>query len=269
MLYGEHIKTGEIDLNKSLKELNINDIGGLLPIEKEATVKDIISAKSGVFHPASNQGDNAENAPPRGTVKHGEYWLYNNWDFNVAGYIFEKATQKNIYEETERVLAVPLQMHDWNKSLQKKDGNETKSFYQSYPLWFSTRDIARIGLLMLNEGKWGDKQIIDKDSVREMTKPRTSFAEVNNHIPNFKNSRFSFGYGYMWWLWENVKDVRLKDGFSALGFMGQSISVFPNADVVIVYKTKAAYERETPLLPRFKVMTLAIDALDNMKSENK
>ena len=32
---------------------------------------------------------------------------------------------------------------------------------------------------------------------------------------------------------------------------------------------RAAYERETPLVSRIKVMTLAIDALDNMKQENK
>jgi CubicO group peptidase (beta-lactamase class C family) len=84
ILYGEHIKSGEINLDRTLNDLGIDDVGGLLPVEKEATVRDIISARSGVFHEASYPGDYLEFAPKRGSVKHGEYWLYSNWDFNVA-----------------------------------------------------------------------------------------------------------------------------------------------------------------------------------------
>jgi hypothetical protein len=62
----------------------------------------------------------------------------------------------------EQVLAIPLHMNDWKKSLQIKEGDSTKSYYPAYPMWFSTRDMARIGLLMLNKGKWGDTQIIDE-----------------------------------------------------------------------------------------------------------
>ena len=73
--------------------------------------------------------------------------------------------------------------------------------YQSYPLWFSTRDMARIVLLMFKKGKWGDKQIIDKNWIIEMIKARTIFIEVNSHIPDFRNSNYSFGFGYMGVLW--------------------------------------------------------------------
>jgi len=154
MIYGVHIRSGEIRLNKTVKELGLDDVGGLLPVEKEATIKDIISARSGIYHPASYPGDFLSLAPKRGTVKHGTYWLYSNWDFNAAGYIFEKETGKNIYDEVERQLAVPLQMQDWKRSLQQKEGDSTRSVYPAYPMWFSTRDMPRIGLLMLNEGKW-------------------------------------------------------------------------------------------------------------------
>ena len=56
--------------------------------EKEATVNDLITARSGVYHPASNGGD-SKNKPERGTYKHGEHYLYNNWDFNFAGTALE------------------------------------------------------------------------------------------------------------------------------------------------------------------------------------
>jgi hypothetical protein len=82
MLMGKYVKAGEINLNKSLHEMGINDINPLTSKEKEATVKDIISARSGVFIEASYGGDNFSEAPVRGAKKAGTYWLYNNWDFN-------------------------------------------------------------------------------------------------------------------------------------------------------------------------------------------
>jgi len=262
MLYGHYVTLGEIDLHKSLKEMNIDDVGGLLPIEKEATVEDVISARSGVFHQASYPGDFLAFAPKRGSVKPGEYWLYSNWDFNVAGYIFEKETHKNIYDEVERILAIPLHMSDWKKSLQEKDGDSTKSIYPAYPMWFSTRDMARIGLLMLNKGKWGDTQIIDEKWIEELLKPRTQFSEVNSHIPYYRNASYSFGYGYMWWLWQNVHDQQFIGAYSAFGYGGQTISVFPAVDIVIVYKNKPDYERITSLESTLRVITLGLQSLE-------
>jgi hypothetical protein len=53
MIYGEHIKTGEINLHATLLELGIDDVGGLSVSEKQATLEDLISARSRVFHPPS------------------------------------------------------------------------------------------------------------------------------------------------------------------------------------------------------------------------
>lgn len=260
ILYGSHIQSGEINLKRTIKELDIDDIGGLLPIEKEATVRDILAARSGVFHEASYPGDYLEYAPARGSVKPGSYWLYSNWDFNVAGFIFEKETHKDIYDEVQRMLAEPLQMQDWSRALQHKEGDASKSIYKAYPMWFSARDMARVGLLMLNMGKWQDKQVISKDWVNEMIKPSTDWTEVNKNCPAYRGSDYYFGYGYLWWLWQNVKDPRFTGAYSALGAMGQSISVFPAIDVVVVYKTKDTYERDTPYPARFRVLRLAVQA---------
>jgi CubicO group peptidase (beta-lactamase class C family) len=257
ILYGAHVRSGEIRLNKTIKELGIDDVGGLLPSEKEATVKDIISARSGVYHPASYPGDFLSLAPKRGSVTHGSYWLYSNWDFNAAGYIFEKETGKNIYDEVENQLAVPLQMQDWKRNLQQKEGDSSRSVYAAYPMWFSTRDMARIGLLMLNKGKWGQEQLIDPEWVAEMVSPKTTPAEINKNVPIFRKDPHQFGYGYLWWLWQNVADKRLEGGYSAIGSMGQSITVFPKIDLVIVYKTKSDYERNTNFHATLKLLTYA------------
>jgi CubicO group peptidase (beta-lactamase class C family) len=262
ILYGEYVKSGVINLSTTLVDLGIDDIGGLLPVEKEATIQDLISARSGVFHPASYPGDFMKYAPARGSVKHGEYWLYSNWDFNLAGYVFEQATHKDIYDEVERVLAVPLHMQDWKRDLQHKAGDTTVSIYKAYPMWFSTRDMARIGLLMLHNGRWGDTQIIDPQWVREMLKPRTHFTEINKHVPVLPFAAHGLGYGYLWWLWEDVNDERFRGGYSALGNMGQTITVFPAIDVVVVFKTKAAYERATPAEAWYKMLISTVKSIE-------
>jgi CubicO group peptidase (beta-lactamase class C family) len=266
LLYGAYVKAGVLNLDKSLKELSVDDIGGLLPVERQATIRDLISARSGVFHPASYPGDFLEYAPQRGSVKPGTYWLYSNWDFNVAGTIFEKLTGRNIYDEVERVLAEPLHMQDWRRSLQHKEGDTTRSEYPAYPMWFSTRDMARIGQLMLNKGRWGDRQVVDEAWVNEILRPRTEFTEIDSHIPLFRNTGYHFGYGYMWWLWQQVSDDRFRDACSAFGNGGQSISVFPAVDVVVAYKTKDDYERVTSFPAMLKVLALAVQSLDPPKS---
>ena len=264
MLMGKYVKTGQVSLSKSLLEMGINDINPLTNKEKEATVKDIISARSGVFIEASYGGDNFHEAPPRGSKKAGTYWLYNNWDFNLAGYIFEKESGKSIYDEVASQLAVPLQMQDFNRELQSKDpGDFNKSIYPAYPMLFSTRDMGRIGQLMLNKGMWDNNQVIDSVWINEIISARTNFDEVNRNISDFRNSKHKFGYGYMWWLWQEVTDEKYKNAYCAMGIMGQNISVFPNADVVIVYKTKAAYERVNSLEVRLKAVELGIGSLEN------
>ena len=123
MLYGSWVENGTIKLDTTLEPLNIDDIGGLLPIEKQATIGHVITARSGVYHPASYSGDDLAQAPPRGSQKPGSYMLYSNWDFNVAGAIFEQLTGRDIYDELQAQLAIPLQFEDWDRSAQHKEGD--------------------------------------------------------------------------------------------------------------------------------------------------
>lgn len=257
MLYGPYVAAGKINLQQTIGELGIDDVGGLLPIEKTATLDNVLHARSGVYHPGSYPGDDLNQAPPRGSVQPGSYWLYSNWDFNVAGYVFEKETGKNIFDEVERQLALPLHMQDWRRDLQQKEGDSTASLYPAYPMWFSTRDMARIGLLMLRNGRWGNKQLIPQPWVHTMLTPETDYTEVLKNSRTYRGLCCQFGYGLLWWLWQNTDDPRLKGGYSALGYMGQTITVFPGIDAVVVFKTKAAYQRPSNFFRWFKLIQLA------------
>lgn len=259
MLYGKHVEDGQIDLDKTLLELEVKDVKEYLPIEKEASIKDLISARSGIYLIGSNGGDFRDYAPERGTKEPGSYWLYSNYDFNLAGYLFEKETGQNIYDEIETQLAGPLGMQDWDRSIQRKYGDSTISIFPAYHMWFSTRDMARIGLLMLNRGNWNGTQVISEDWVHEMLVTRTGMEEVNNNVPYMKNNGNQYGYGYMWWLFDNKEDKRYKNAYSALGAMGQSISVLPEIDVVVAFKTKSDYRRRNSGEVRRKLLIKTVE----------
>jgi len=54
--------------------------------------------------------------PPRGSHAPGTFWYYNNWDFNVLGTIYERATGTGIYDALDRLIAKPIGMQDYRPS---------------------------------------------------------------------------------------------------------------------------------------------------------
>jgi CubicO group peptidase (beta-lactamase class C family) len=242
MLYGKYVEDGTIDLETTLEQLGMDDIGGLLDIEKQATVRDLITARSGVYHLASYSGDDLAFAPERGSQQPGEYMLYSNWDFNAAGAVFEQVTGVNIYDALQEQLALPLSFQDWDRSAQHKDGDLSISKYPAYPIWVSTRDMARIGYLMLRDGRWEDQQVVSQDWIRRITSVVTPLEEMN---PVNRRSGY-FGYGHMWWIFDGPRAVGLFEGaYTARGAMGQWITVLPALDLVVAHKTNSVYERTT------------------------
>lgn len=239
ILYGKYVKNGTIDLNKTLGELGFTDHGGLLPIEQSAKVLHLIQARSGIYHPASNSGsalDNPKRVPERGSVTPGTKFLYNNWDFNAAGSVFEQLTGRSVFEAVDEDLAKPLGFQDWDLSRHRHTGNMARSMHPAYHLYLSTRDMARIGYLMLRKGKWEEKQIIAKDWHRKMIAVSTK--------PEETGKKKKFGYGYMWWLY-NDSNPALKGAYAAHGAMGQYITIIPELDMVIAHKTDALFGRKT------------------------
>ncbi|RFP19293.1 MULTISPECIES: serine hydrolase [unclassified Duganella] len=232
MMYGPYVADGTISLNRSLASLDIDDVGGLLPLERTATVGDLLAARSGVYHAASNPGDDAEAAPPRGSQTPGAYFLYNNWDFNAAGTVFEQLTQRDIYQSFENQLAKPLQMEDFRLSQQHRNGDPARSRHLAYHFHLSTRDMARLGQLMLQQGSWNGRQLLPADWVSRITTPVTPAADM--HPPSTARRRLD--YGLLWWIPALPAGSPLEGAYMAWGYYGQYILVIPQQHMVISHQ---------------------------------
>ncbi|MFC3378953.1 serine hydrolase [Rugamonas sp. CCM 8940] len=114
MMYGKYVANGSIVLERTLAELDIDDVGGLLPVERGASLGQLLESRSGVYHAAANGGDDHAAAPARGTQAPGSYFLYNNWDFNAAGTAFEQLTGQSLYKTFAEDFAAPLQLEDFD-----------------------------------------------------------------------------------------------------------------------------------------------------------
>jgi CubicO group peptidase (beta-lactamase class C family) len=241
MLYGKYVENGTIKLDATMADLKIDDVQGLLPAEKAATVLDLLAARSGVYHEAANAactgcGSTMGEPPgPRGSVKPGAHFLYNNWDFNALGTIFEQRTGANIYDAFATDFAAPLGMQDFDRTQQRKSNAPRRSIHPAYHFYLSTRDMARIGYLMLREGRWRDTQILSRDWVRRMVTPITPVSEMNP--ANLREG--PFGYGLLWWIWDGPHNTGVyKGAYTGVGAIGQFITVLPALDMVVAHKTR-------------------------------
>jgi CubicO group peptidase (beta-lactamase class C family) len=238
MLYGNYVASGKIPLQKTLRELEFDDVGGLLPREREATVEHLLTARSGVYHPASNAGDATDSAPPRGSQKPGTYQLYNNWDFNAAGAVFEKLAGKDIFDALESDLVRPIGMQDFNRARHRKDGDLKRSIHPAYHMHFSTRDMTRIGYLMLRHGNWDGRQIVPKEWVERIVSLVTPVYDMNPPSWREYGQGSLWGYGYMWWVWDDHRrEGAFAGAYTARGAFGQYITVLPALDLVVAHKT--------------------------------
>ncbi len=220
-LYGIAVSEGRIDLSSSLADLGIDDkVPNLTASEKMATVRDLLMARSGIYHPAAYEtGDIKRKRPQRGSHPPGSFWFYNNWDFNTLGTIYRQQAGEDIFQSFDRRIAKPLGMEDFLE----KDGRyvtEKFSEHPAYPFNLSARDAARFGLLFLNGGRWGGTQVVPGSWVKESTTPY-SFAK-----------RIRQGYGYMWWTLP--ADTWGPNAFYASGYGGQIIAVIPSKRLVAV-----------------------------------
>ncbi|HMF71832.1 MAG TPA: hypothetical protein VK616_10170, partial [Flavitalea sp.] len=147
---------------------------------------------------------------------------------------------------------------DWKRNIQFKSGDKTRSKYLAYHLWFSTRDMARIGYLMLRKGTWKEKSILSADWVKLITTPVTTYLEAMKNHTNY----FDFGYGYLWWIWDSkMKNRGYKGGYTASGAFGQFITILPAVDLVIAHKTNyEKYGKNTPTEIYLKIVEMLLAA---------
>ncbi|HEY4251654.1 MAG TPA: serine hydrolase [Roseomonas sp.] len=228
-LIGIAVRDGRIDLDATMAGLGIDDVApSLSAVEKQATVRQLLQARSGVYHLALAETEGMRRRrPARGSHPPGSFWYYNNWDFNVLGTIYERATGVSIFDAFQRQIATPLGMQDYRPS----DGWHLRgaaSEHAAYPFRMSARDLARFGLLYLRGGRWRDRQVVPAAWVREST---TGWSETY----------LGSGYGYLWWTGFPDRRVAIMNlapgGFWADGSRGQFVVVDPAHQLVVVHQT--------------------------------
>ena len=230
-LYGRYVRHGIINLDATLVELGIDDEPPLTAQERQATLRTVIQARSGVYHPyVGGTPGMRETKPARGSHPPGTFWYYNNWDFNVLGTVFERQTNKKIAVAFCDEIAIPIGMQDFRLGDMCYERSD-ESVHPMFTFRLSARDMARFGFLFLRDGNWNGKQLIPKHWVAESTR---SYSNVENFV-GFRGEppgESQVGYGYSWW----VNQFNLfVDSFSAWGALGKFIIVIPERDIVVTF----------------------------------
>jgi CubicO group peptidase (beta-lactamase class C family) len=104
------------------------------------------------------------------------------------------------------------------------------------------RDLAKLGQLYLQEGRWNGRQIVPAAWVRRSTRKHTDAGAPG------------LGYGYQWW----VQNGPRGKAYAALGIGGQAIVVLPALDLVIVLTTVP--RRDTDVRRIVRLILPAVDS---------
>ena len=143
---------------------------------------------------------------------------YNSGATLILGHIFNIATGTDIEEYALEHLFKPLgiETYFWDRT-------PTGLADTQEGLYLSTRDLAKITQLFLQQGQWDDREVIPKAWVSESLAPAYSADNQDKE-----------SYGHGWWSGlYTVKDARHRAYYSK-GFGGQRPILLPELDMVIV-----------------------------------
>jgi CubicO group peptidase (beta-lactamase class C family) len=126
-----------------------------------------------------------------------------------------------------------------------KDGD----YILSSQVWTTARDMARMGLLYLNDGMVGKERLLPADWGAFVSRP------------SGPQPAEGFGYGATFWLMDKSEGIP-KDSFAALGNRGQFLVIIPSRSLLIV---RRGYDSATN---RFDIeaFTRAVVAADQSKA---
>jgi len=228
LIYGYYVGN-QISLSATLQDYNVGDKNPELnDLEKQATIRTLLTSSSGVYHKAA--ATNNEDLPERNSTKPGEQFYYNNWDFNALGTIFEQQTGQKIFQVFSDSIANRIGMQDFNWQSDGRYDYSNVSIHPAYHFDMTARDMARIGLLVLNKGMWDGKLIIPVNWIDSITSNQVSVSDDYG----------GGSYGFMWWVNNGGYLVDFsgvsKDAFSAQGNWSQIILIIPSKNLVIIHR---------------------------------
>lgn len=83
------------------------------------------------------------------------------------------------------------------------------------------RDLAKIGQMVLDRGKWQNRQVVSADWIAQSTAPQI-------------NGEGAYFYGYQWWLGRSLVAGRQVDWVAGMGLGGQRLYIVPKEQLVVV-----------------------------------
>ncbi|MDT0295399.1 serine hydrolase domain-containing protein [Mesonia ostreae] len=229
MLLGVALKEGAIEslddvLQKYIPELKGYDYG-------KVTVRQLLTMTSGIDwnedyeDPKSDVAQMYQNAcenneshiltymkPLKFAHEPGTHWNYSTGETDLVGILIQKATGKNLAEYLSEKIWKPYGMEHCAYWLADECSNLNMG---GSGLSASLRDYARLGMLMLNKGERGEKNLFSETYLENAT---SLLHETNDQ---------GGGYGYLWWRFNN-------GSYAAVGIFGQMLYVDPQKDLVIV-----------------------------------
>jgi CubicO group peptidase (beta-lactamase class C family) len=147
-------------------------------------------------------------AYPRGT-----HFRYDGIGSDLLSVVLSKAIKQDAADFAKRKLFEPMQITNYTWYADSEG-----YLHGEFGLHLTARDMAKIGVLYLQHGRWGETQIVSSDYVRDSTTQHNDGGPPAN-----------VGYGYQWWISKNG------NVFFASGKNGQFISVTPNRNLVLAF----------------------------------
>ncbi|MCX7921194.1 MAG: beta-lactamase family protein [Clostridia bacterium] len=190
--------------------------------KNELTIKHLLTMTSGFQENWSEWGEKqnrisyAINQP----IKYppGEKFQYANTAYHLLSGVLAKSAKKTTLAIAEESLFQPLGIK--NKRWEA-DQQQYNTGYAN--LYLSPRDIARFGLLYLNNGMWEGKQIVPKSWVKESLQAHTY---IDSEIPDTAK----IGYGYNWFM-QKIKGCTV---YYVSSYGGQNLCIIPDMEAVVV-----------------------------------
>ncbi|MFZ0015236.1 MAG: serine hydrolase [Acidimicrobiia bacterium] len=162
----------------------------------------------------------------------GQYFLYNKYHPQLLGMILERTTGMSVTEYTQSRL--------WDRIGMEYDGawslDSEESGFEKMEAGLNARpiDFAKLGRLILDQGKWEGEQIVSAGWVEEST----SLDETTHNAGYYSHAWgpfvFDDGHGFYKYMWYGLLREGGPADIMAEGDHGQFIYVSPAHDVIIV-----------------------------------
>ncbi|SFB42343.1 CubicO group peptidase, beta-lactamase class C family [Rhizobium sp. NFR07] len=152
------------------------------------------------------------------TAAPGSRWAYSGGDTMLLSKILQNASEKSLTAFAEENLFGPLGISSYRWVPLKTSGEIAA--YGSLKL--RPRDMAKLGLLVLQQGKWDGRQVVSEEWLKISTAAQ-------------QDAWFPYRYAMHWWSGDVASDAggRIPTTI-ALGIGGQRIVVIPAMDAVVV-----------------------------------